>query len=353
MLKIDEEYAIRIREVKRKIKAMIDERGQIHEVPLQKLQPSEYATDACSVFDYMQDMPERSFLKLKMHTHNITGDSYFHYDKHQDPSAFRTATNMDFLVQDIPPELVLNEPAGGIGFSYDDGRFVNIDILRYQRIINTIYKQGILSQLSQQRSCILEIGGGYGGLAHHLSNILKNACYVIVDLPETLLFSAAYLSLLNPDKKIYVYDADNFKEFIDSKSARSFDFILLPNYRLHSLSGWRFELAVNTISFQEMNSIQVQEYLHFIHAKAKTLYTWNMDSRMKLSGISRMSEMLHKERFVFKEIPPPRPKSGRVTKLVKVLEEVGVALGVVNPPKRLPSLGEYVYRGTEYICKPV
>ncbi len=105
MLKIDEEYAIRIREVKRKIKAMIDERGQIHEVPLQKLQPSEYATDACSVFDYMQDMPERSFLKLKMHTHNITGDSYFHYDKHQDPSAFRTATNMDFLVQDIPPEL--------------------------------------------------------------------------------------------------------------------------------------------------------------------------------------------------------------------------------------------------------
>lgn len=333
---------------------MIEERQQIQQASSKKLlQPSEYAADACSVFNYMQDLPETYFLKLKMHTYNITGDSFFHYDKHHDPLAFRIATNMDFLVQDIPPELVLNEPAGGIGFSYDDGRFVNIDILRYQRIINTIYKQNILAPLSQKESCILEIGGGYGGLAHHLSNILKSICYVIVDLPETLLFSAVYLSLLNPDKKICVYDADNFTDFINSESAKSFDFILLPNYRLHSLEEWEFGLAINTLSFQEMNSPQVQEYLRFIHTNTKILYTWNMDSRLKLSGIPSMSEMLHQEKFTFKEIPPPRPKSNRILKLAKDLKEVAATLGLVNPPKRPPPLGKYIYRGTEYICKPI
>ena len=107
--------------------------------------------------------------------------------------------------------MILNEPADGIGFSYENGRFVNIDVLRYQRVVNPLYRRGILSDLSspepQQRNSILEIGGGYGGIAHHLSNILGNVVYVIVDLPETLLFSAAYLSLHNPDKRVYVYNS--------------------------------------------------------------------------------------------------------------------------------------------------
>lgn len=347
---MDEKDAIKIRAIQSKVKAMIEERQQVSGF---SVTPSEYATDACSVFDYMQDISAKSFSKLKMHTQGVTGDAYCFYDKHHDPLVFRVATGMDSLIKDTPPELVLNEPTGGIGFSYDDGRFVNIDILRYQRVVNTIYKQNILRRLLQQRSFILEIGGGYGGLAHHLSSILKIVCYVIVDLPETLLFSAAYLSLLNPDKKIYVYDADNFTEFINSESAKSFDFILLPNYKLHSLDGWGFELAINTISFQEMNNVQVQEYLNFIHANAKILYTWNMDSRMKSSGIPNMSEMLRKERFIFKEIPPPKHRYGRILQLSKALKEVAVALGFVNPPKRLPPLGEYVYRGKEYICKPI
>ena len=112
-----------------------------------------------------------------------------------------------------------------------------------------------------QRNLVLEVGGGYGGLAHHLSNILKNVTYVIVDLPETLLFSAAYISLQNPDKKIYLYDSADFSEFINGGQAGSYDFVLIPNYRLPSLNDWEFKLVINMISFQEMSAPQVNDYL--------------------------------------------------------------------------------------------
>jgi hypothetical protein len=42
---------------------------------------------------------------------------------------------------------------------------------------------------------VLEIGAGYGGLVHRLSNIFKNMTHVIVGVPEILLFSASYVSL--------------------------------------------------------------------------------------------------------------------------------------------------------------
>ena len=353
---MDEYNRSQIKDIKTKIIAMIAERQRLSGGEMNS-SPSQYWADVCSSFDYMLALPEESYSKLRIHTYHLTGDSYLHYDSHRDPQVFRTATQLDMLTKDIPPKFVLNEPDGGIGFSYENGRFVNIDILRYQRVVNTLYRHGILSALSsnskQQRSCVLEIGGGYGALAHHLSNVLGDVTYVIVDLPETLLFSASYLSLLNPNKKIYVYDTGDFSEFVGSGAARSYDFILIPNYRLHSLARWQFELAINTISFQEMTTHQVDEYLDFISQTCTgTLYAWNIESHMTASGIPSMPEMLS-GRFEFIEVPPPRPKEKAKVKFVKALKSIAINLGLTNHASRVPPLGEYVYRGREYLCTPV
>ena len=253
--------------------------------------------------------------------------------------------------------MILNEPVDGIGFSYENGRFVNIDILRYQRVVNTLYRRGILSDLSspepQQRNSILEIGGGYGGLAHHLSNILGNVVYVIVDLPETLLFSAAYLSLHNPDKKVYVYNKDDFSEFIDAGGAGSYDFILMPNYMLESLTPWRFKIAINMISFQEMNAQQVNEYLDFIRDNSVgQLYSWNIDSHVLDTDLPTMASLLE-GRFEYEEMGEPEKPESRRRRLIDGLKSIASTLGITNPPPRGISLRHYIYRGHEYLCRPI
>jgi hypothetical protein len=191
-------------------------------------------------------------------------------------------------------------------------------------------------------------------LAHHLSNILRNATYVIVDLPETLLFSASYLSLLNPDKKIYIYDRSDFSEFIGSAAARSYDFILIPNFLLHSLTDWQFELVINIISFQEMTTQQVDEYLKFINETCTgILYSLNIESHMKSSGIPPMWEMLS-GRFEVTEVHQPRRKEKTKVRLAKAWKAVANIAGLMDYPDVVASpLRIYVYRGREYICRPL
>ena len=354
---MDEVEKAKIRDIKRKVTGMIEERQHLESDIAEVKSPNEYWSDVCSSFDYMLGLPEESFSNLKVHTYHITGDSYLHYDGHRDAAAFRSAVDLDGMTKDIPAEMVLNEPDDGIGFSYDDGRFVNIDVLRYQRVVNTLYRRGIIADLAsdnpEQRSVVLEIGGGYGALAHHLSNILGKATYVIVDLPETLLFSAAYITLHNPDKKIYLYDSDDFSSLIDSGEVKAYDFVLIPNYKLDSLDDWSFKLAINMISFQEMSASQVHEYLDFIRERCTgVLYCWNMDSHVQNTDLMSMAEMLN-GRFDFVEAGQPDKGPSRTSRLVDGLKSIASTVGLANPPQRTGSVAIYITRGREYICSPL
>jgi len=106
---------------------------------------------------------------------------------------------------------------------------------------------------------ILEIGGGYGGLAHHLKTLLPDAYYYIVDLPESLSFSAIYLSIL------WQHQVNTLLEPKDEGSAlvrKAPGFTFVPNYLFPALaaSGEKFDLVINSLSMSEMNAKQVREY---------------------------------------------------------------------------------------------
>ena len=354
---MDEAEKAKIRDVKRKISGMMEERQHLESGEAAVKSPNEYWSDVCSSFDYMLGLPEESFSNLKVHTYHITGDSYLHYDGHRDSAAFRSAVDLDGMTEGIPPQMVLNEPSGGIGFAYDDGRFVNIDVLRYQRVVNTLYRRGVIGEISsdnpENKNIVLEIGGGYGGLAHQLSNVLGQSTYVIVDLPETLLFSAAYLTLHNPGKSIYLYDSADSSNLISQEEARSYDFVLVPNYKLGSLADWSFALAINMISFQEMSAPQVNEYLDFIRERCTgVLYCWNMDSHVQNTDLLSMAEML-RGRFDFLEAGQPDKGPSRSRRIVDGLRSIASTVGLAKPPQTTGSVAIYITRGREYICKPV
>ena len=186
-----------------------------------------------------------------------------------------------------------------------------------------------------------------------MSRILDQVTYVIVDLPETLLFSAAYLALHNPDKKVYLYDCSDFAEVMESGDLRSNDIILIPNYQLEFLANWKFDLVINMISFQEMNAQQVIGYLDFIrdHCTGQ-FYSWNMDSHVLGTDLPTMASLLEC-RFEFEEVGEPEKPESRGRRLIDGFKSIASAVGITDPPSRGISLGHYIYRGHEYLCRPL
>jgi hypothetical protein len=342
-----------IRVIKSKIIAMLDERHRLQSESKDLASPSNYWSDFCSFFDYMLGLPEESFSKLRLHTYHLTGDNYqiYYFDTGAYAETLRAIRQP--LIAGIPCEYLLYEPEGGIGFPCRNGKIVSQDVLRFQQVVSTLYRYGIISSIANvgiQRKLLLDIGSGYGGLAHHLSNILGNPTCILVDLPETLLFSASYLSLLNPHKRTYVYGPSDFAESVRPDVITSFDFVLVPNYKLDELRHLRFDLALNVSSLQEMRTDQVNRYLDFIAQTCRgVFYSLNEDRHPKNAELGNLSEML-RARFELTEVlttaRPERLRKRMRLKLRQVLKRVAMAAGLWDRPEPHRPI-------REYICKPL
>lgn len=257
---------LKVEDIKAKVIGMLEERHSIENNSAALVNPSKYWSDFCACFDYMLELSDKSFTKLRLHTYHLTGDNYLMY-YFGSPEDFLVSMHWQALVQNLPSKYVLNEPEDGIGHRYSDNRFISSDVARFQRVVSSLYRHNIFTDLlgaSGEKKYVLEVGGGYGGLAYHLSRIIEKVVYIIVDLPETLLYSASYLAQHYPQKRIYLYDKSSFPEVMESSQLVTHDFILLPNYQLQALADLRFDLVVNVASLQEMRTAQAETYLDFI-----------------------------------------------------------------------------------------
>jgi SAM-dependent methyltransferase len=291
-----------IREIQRKVRAMLDERLASTGVDAIG-QPSRYWSDVCSFFDYMLDLAPQAFAKLRLHTYHLTGDNYQTY-LFGSLGPFLDYWGPWLDTEGLPPSHVLSEPNDGIGFRLDDGRFISQDVARFQRTVSTLSRQDVLGALERrgEPSRVLEIGAGYGGLVLHLSRILPTCCYVIIDLPETLIYSAAYLSLHAPEKRLWLYEPGSK---LTREEWAEFDFVLLPNYRLDDLDGVEFDLAINVASMQEMRVDQAKRYLDFLAASLRgVFYSCNRDRQVSSNEMPGLFAVIG-EQFEMTEVSAP------------------------------------------------
>jgi hypothetical protein len=142
---------------------------------------------------------------------------------------------------------------------------------------------------------------------------------------------------------------------VQSNDFDSYDFVLIPNYKLDELRGLRFDLAINIASLQEMSADQVNIYLDFIVQTCKgVFYSWNQDAEPKNSELGNLSEML-RARFELTEVVVKELKKSLTTrekmrfKLRRMLKSVAILVGLLNRPRQ--SLVDRPFR--EYICKPL
>lgn len=176
----------------------------------------------------------------------------------------------------VAPEHVFSPPLvmGEVGFDVD-GRCVNRDTVACQERINLMREFGVFDHLAGKGApLILEIGAGYGGLAWYLKQRFQDATYLIVDLPQSLLFSGCYLAVAVPGVEVQVFSPEN--RIIPPGSIT-----LIPNHLLPALPRSAVDVAVNTLSFAEMPKDTVIEYAGWLEknlAEDGLLFEQNFDN---------------------------------------------------------------------------
>ena len=174
-----------------------------------------------------------------------------------------TSRQIPGIFRKLPERLRISPPLkfGEIGWQVD-GQLLNNDTYSYLIELCLMYENGVLDAIegvSKQRLCrVLEIGGGFGGLAYYLMRLHTNVHYTIVDIPESLVFSSIYLTTLFPGLP-----------HVEIRNERSFEvgdkpgFTFIPNFLLDGLltkPSEKFDLIINTLSLNEMTDNQITYY---------------------------------------------------------------------------------------------
>mgnify|MGYP001180351117 CR=1 FL=1 len=193
----------------------------------------------------------------------------------------------DRIEQDMLDFLNDNNIGNPIGF-YFDGRFIN------RSIIDFVYFADSIKRIINDRSKplkIIEIGGGYGGLARILKQVYPNAKMVLFDLPESNTISTYYLSHSFPNAKMMIMANYEKKKLFEA------DFTVLPGWLMTEITGNSVDLVINTRSMMEMEKIIVDQYVEQIQRVTKPggyFYCVNRYEKSKSSW---------KRPFLFHEMP--------------------------------------------------
>jgi putative sugar O-methyltransferase len=228
--------------------------------------PSEYWKEEIKGFEYMFDASPLIVNRLREHCYHLTGVHSYVYRGHHAHKKGMFAEKLNSLRElDPTGELFVPESPELGGFGHNlDGALVNIDTLKFYESLIAMNKGGLLEPLRDShggRKIVVEIGGGWGGFAYQMKSLLPDTCYVIVDLPQTLLFSAVYLMTLFPDSRSFIY-GDSLSSGI-SEDLNSYDFIFLPHFSINQNILPNIDLTINMVSFQEMTDEQVLDYVRW------------------------------------------------------------------------------------------
>jgi putative sugar O-methyltransferase len=150
-----------------------------------------------------------------------------------------------------------------------------------------------------RRPVVVEIGGGYGGFAYYLNGGPGSLTYLNFDIPESLVISSYFLSLLFPNKRIALYNYST--KAIDTGFLSAHDIVLMPNFVLPHLAEGIADVSLNTISMSEMEHATIEEYYRQIErtcrgyfymenlACAPSYKGFPVDTFPKLSGFQEIS----------------------------------------------------------------
>ncbi len=130
-------------------------------------------------------------------------------------------------------------------------------------LYHTVVADDILRSMREGYNVVVDIGASYGGVDRILKLYRQESCFVLVELPETLILSGWYLFESFPDAKIALYG--DWRDAKDrSKLLETYDFILIPPHALTQLPDASVDWVLNTASMGFMEQENIAFYLEQI-----------------------------------------------------------------------------------------
>lgn len=252
-----------INSIKKYVLGVIEERAH----SASEMIPSEYWIDFARNFRYVYDLDEDELKRIRYHTYHLTSDSYLTYYFAGEAFKNLLRNGYRYFIEQHQLEL-LDEGNDGIGVETEFGK-ISHDLIRYIGVICDLIDAGLFDRDTYKS--VIEIGGGYGGLARaHLTHNAKTS-YFICDLEETIFFSAVYLSKHLGSHKVHLV-----KGVLNSSNIEQGHVYIVPQSRIEYLRELQFDYAVSQQSIQEMTQEQVVRYLKWISERAKYLFSCNI-----------------------------------------------------------------------------
>jgi len=144
----------------------------------------------------------------------------------------------------------------GVSFSYDCFRQIcTFELLRAQYLNPTWGGR------------ILVIGDGFGFLSAFIKKMLPQAKITLIDLGKTLLFQVHHCAKAHPHTVHCL--AFDVRTEDPNPEALGASFVYCPSEYMKTLENFKFDLAINIASFQEMNRETVNSYFDFMRVSLK------------------------------------------------------------------------------------
>jgi hypothetical protein len=159
-------------------------------------------------------------------------------------------------------------PKGKGAISVDDilkeygGKVDSITTVKGSYIYNEINE--LIAQKKIVLNRVIEVGPGMGNCLRMIKKYNPEATIIIVDLPTSIPYSFCNLLYRFPDAKFCLPN-----ETAVGMDISEFDFVFLTNEQTDLLSNNSFDLAINTMSFQEMKQSDISEYFRLFRRVLK------------------------------------------------------------------------------------
>lgn len=154
----------------------------------------------------------------------------------------------------IYPASALSAPIVGNPYGY----FVDGVFIRGGADYQHYYAHAIAELAnSQQEKVVIELGGGFGGLAFYLSRDNPQLTYVDYDLPEGIALASYYLIRSLPNVSVGLYgEVELSKSSLGNPSI-----LLLPSFEMLNMPRKSVAVSFNSYSLAEMSPATVHVYL--------------------------------------------------------------------------------------------
>jgi len=139
--------------------------------------------------------------------------------------------------------------------------------------------------LAQNGGTVVEIGGGFGGMAWYLLRDRSGVTYVDFDLPESLALAAYYLLKAIPEKRFLLYGEAE----LNSNALERYDIVLMPPFAVECMPSASASVVFSSHTLSDLRSEALETYVQQIAriSAGKFLYMGSMrgaNSILTLTG---------------------------------------------------------------------